>query len=102
MAIYYDNPQESSSFRSDICVPFSGRAPTSMMVNIKTLVSQQVASEHIKTPLRELPGGYNNLFHWIRQSGYEIMSPPREIYWQVDDSPKVELQVAVKKAEKKP
>lgn len=55
--------------------------PDEQGVGIKQVAPQVVASAMHKGPYDQVGPTYDQLFRWIAEQGYQVVGPPREVYY---------------------
>jgi effector-binding domain-containing protein len=106
LALYYDEGHKESDIDVEVAVPLSGvSAGRFGRVVVRELPAYDlVASLTRRGPWDDFTQAYNELMLWIRERGYRIVGPNREIYLKGPESGAepseflVEIQFPVAKA----
>jgi DNA-binding transcriptional MerR regulator len=80
----------------EVCVPLLSKLPVSGDVVARELAGGKVASVMMHGDQCEFPEilkGYDAVYDWIRQNGYEPVESPREI-WHSEPGPDARMEIA--------
>jgi effector-binding domain-containing protein len=83
MAIYHDacSGPRMLDMHVELAIPFEGAAATDEQVQVYDLPAvEEVACVIHEGPFEEIGHAYDALAGWIRQNGYRLVGPRRELY----------------------
>ena len=86
--IYHGEVNDDSDGPVEVCLPFAGGSPSTDGVNVRSEPAHREAFTTITRRQVEFPGildAYAAVERWIHDTGEEISSAPREVYFTDDD-----------------
>jgi effector-binding domain-containing protein len=103
IAVWYDPDYHERDPDGEGAIPIQGALPKSERVKVRELpaVETAVCTVH-KGSFSLLTQAYAAIFAWVREHGYHISGPLREVYWQMNpnespDTYLTEVQLPVNK-----
>jgi DNA-binding transcriptional MerR regulator/effector-binding domain-containing protein len=79
MTIYHDLEYKESDADFEACVPLKKRKEVAG-ANVRELCGGKCVALIHKGPYEELHGSYERIMKYIKEKGYTVVAPPREIY----------------------
>ena len=96
LGIYHGPVNHEEDGPIEVCLPVQGQIVVTGDIAARELAGGKVASVMLHGDQCEFPEilkGYDAVYDWIRQNGYEAAEPPREI-WHSEPGTEAEMEVA--------
>lgn len=105
IAIWHDKEYRDHDVDAEAGILLKQEARPTESVQVRQMPETTVASLIHEGAYNKLPQSYNVLLRWVKESGYEVAGPLREIYLQFstpvkqdDDSYVTEIQAPIEKS----
>ncbi len=95
--LYHGTINEEDDGPIEVCVPVREELPGNGVVTSRTMPGGQVASVTLHGAECEFPEilkGYDVVYDWIRQNGYQVENSPRETWHSVPGEQPARMEVA--------
>ena len=79
MTIYYDMEYKENDADFEACVPLKKKKEIAG-ANVRELAGGKCVTLLHKGPYEELHGSYERIMKYIKEKGYQVTAPPREVY----------------------
>ena len=80
LTLYIEEGEEQAGIDMEVCQPYTGPAPADPKVTVHDLPGGLMASTVHHGPYATLSQAYDALLPWIKENGYRVSGPARDVY----------------------
>lgn len=82
LTVYYEENEDRPEFDVEVCQPFTGSDPADPKIVVHDLPGGLMASTVHHGSYATLSQGFDALLPWIKENGYRVAGPGRDVYHQ--------------------